>query len=111
MSLANTCNSDLMMVYLQTIAEQRPSAIINAHRARYALIADSADSADSLDSRLVELIKQGKKVSAIKLCREETSLMLLEARDYIYKLAENRKLKAKQGSQVNNHLGGMKENE
>ena len=44
--------------------------------------ADKPTDADSLDNQMLSLLREGKKIPAIKLCREQTGMGLKEAKDY-----------------------------
>ena len=43
---------------------------------------------DSLDGQILSLMCEGKKISAIKLCREQSGIGLKEAKNYVESLAK-----------------------
>ena len=54
---------------------------------------------DSLDGRILSLIREGKKIPAVKLCRKQTGMGLKEAKDYVESLAKKHDVAAVAGSE------------
>jgi hypothetical protein len=59
---------------------------------------DKPADGDSLDGRILSLMREGKKIPAVKLCREQTGLGLKEAKDYVESLAKTHDVVAPAGS-------------
>lgn len=69
---------------LLKILAQRPSAIINAHRG----LLEGGRLRKLDDLEIVKLLRDGMKINAIKLRREQTGESLGDAHNYIKRLAE-----------------------
>ncbi len=60
--------------------------------------ADQSDTApDELESRLLEILRAGRKIEAVKLCRQETGLGLKEAKDAVEELARKHEVQLPKG--------------
>lgn len=70
-------------ILLTKILKQRPSAIINAHEG----LMRSGRMRALDDLELIKIIKDGRRIDAIKLRREQTGEILGDAHTYIKMLA------------------------
>jgi ribosomal protein L7/L12 len=57
------------------MAKNSPETLVESYKA-------ITDSTCILDRKLIDLYKQNKRITAIKLCRKETNTGLKEAKDY-----------------------------
>lgn len=83
-------SQDVLAKLLAEVARARPKAIVNAYNELYSKHQPTQVGSPvvpaHLDDELRALIREGKKISAIKLCREKTGLYLIPAKDYVLKL-------------------------
>ena len=49
---------------------------------------DNPADGESLDGQILSLMREGKKIPAIKLCREQSGIGLKAAKDYVESLAK-----------------------
>lgn len=59
---------------------------------------DDADSGDPLDGELLALLREGKKIAAIKRLREQTGWDLKESKNYVESLALRHGVEVPRGS-------------
>ncbi len=60
--------------------------------------ADQSDAAaDELEGRLLDMLRAGQKIEAIKLCRQETGLGLKEAKDAVEELGRKHEVELPKG--------------
>ncbi len=59
--------------------------------------ADQPDATDELEGRLLDILRAGRKIEAIKLCRQETGLGLKEAKDAVEGLGRKHEVELPKG--------------
>ena len=57
----------------------------------------SLEEAEEVEDRIVESLRRGRKIEAVKVCREQTGLGLKDAKDLVEALAAKHGLEAKSG--------------
>ncbi len=82
----------VLMSVLAEVFQRIPEVIVDVYCALYLNQEDSEPDSEpdtTLDDELIELIRAGRKVAAIKLCHDRMGSPLLSARDYVHALRDD----------------------